>query len=267
MNVHIGCEFQFETRYPTAVVLQVQPRPDALHRVLRENLTTDPARSFRPYRDQQNNVCQRFTMLPGTLHLRYDATMETTADPDPWVPDAPHVQADDLPDEALIYMLPSRFCLSDVLTDDAWKLFGATPNGWPRVQAICDWVHENIRFEYGTTGTTTTAEDVFKSRVGVCRDFAHLGITFCRAMNIPARYTFGYLPDIGVPPPDLPMDFCAWFEAYLGDRWYPFDPRNNQRRIGRIIVGQGRDALDVAMITSHGPARLAQMKVWADEVP
>ena len=147
----------------------------------------------------------------------------------------------------------------------AWQLFGGIDSGWGRVQAICDWVHGNIRFQYGTSNSLTTAADVCSAGVGVCRDFAHLAVTFCRALNIPARYVFGYLPDIGVPPPDAPMDFCAWMEVYLGGRWWTFDPRNNQPRIGRVLVGRGRDALDVAMLTTYGSPRLKKMTVWADE--
>jgi transglutaminase-like putative cysteine protease len=165
----------------------------------------------------------------------------------------------------LLFTLPSRYCLSDELSDTAWDLFGNTWPGWERVQAVCDWVHQNVRFQYGTSTPRTTAVDVYEKRVGVCRDFAHLALTFCRAMNIPARYTFGYLPDIGVPPPDEPMDFCAWFEAYLGGRWLTFDPRNNTRRVGRVVIGRGRDALDVAMVTTYGSHTLQSMVVWADE--
>jgi transglutaminase-like putative cysteine protease len=148
----------------------------------------------------------------------------------------------------------------------AWELFGHTDLGWRRVQAICDWVHENITFQYGASNPLTTAVDVFKSRKGVCRDFAHLAVTFCRAMNIPARYVFGYLPDLYVPLPPEPMDFAAWMEVWLGDRWWTFDPRNNTRRVGRVLIGRGRDALDVAMLTTFGPAEFRSMTVWADRV-
>jgi transglutaminase-like putative cysteine protease len=149
----------------------------------------------------------------------------------------------------------------------AWQLFGTMEPGWARVQAICDWVHSNIRFQYGSSNSLTTAADVCAQGIGVCRDFAHLAVTFCRALHIPARYVFGYLPDIGVPPPDDPMDFCAWIEVYLAGRWWTFDPRNNEPRVGRVLIGRGRDALDVAMVTTFGSPRLAQMTVWADAVP
>jgi transglutaminase-like putative cysteine protease len=206
-------------------------------------------------------------MPEGEQVWRYDAVAEVPEEPDAYEPDAVQHPVQDLPDETLIYTLPSRFCLSDELSDRAWSLFGSTNPGWERVQAICDWVHNNIRFQYGSSNSTTTAVQICEQGEGVCRDFAHLAITFCRAMNIPARYAFGYLPDIDVIPPGHAMDFCAWMEVYLGDRWYTFDPRNNKRRKGRVLIGRGRDALDVAMVTSYGSPRLQKMIVWAGEVP
>jgi len=179
--------------------------------------------------------------------------------------DAAELPPQDLPDEALVYTLPSRFCPSQEIANDAWSLFGSIRPGWSRVQAICDWVHTNIRFQYGTSTPLTTALDIYEQGVGVCRDFTQLAITFCRAMNIPTRYVFGYIPDIGVPLPDDPMDFCAWMEVYLSGRWWTFDPRNNTPRVGRVLIGRGRDALDVAMVTSYGSPLLQQMIVWADE--
>jgi transglutaminase-like putative cysteine protease len=206
-------------------------------------------------------------MPAGEQVFRYDALVEVPGEPDPVVPDAVQMPVEELPDDVLHYTLPSRFCLSDELSDTAWQLFGATEPGWKRVQAICDWVHTNIRFQYGTSHSMTTALDIYKQGVGVCRDLTHLAVTFCRALNIPTRYVFGYLPDIGVPPPDAPMDFCAWMEVYLAGRWWTFDPRNNMPRIGRVLIGRGRDALDVAMVTTYGSPRLQSMIVWADEVP
>jgi transglutaminase-like putative cysteine protease len=163
----------------------------------------------------------------------------------------------------LVYTLPSRYCLSDALSNAAWDLFGSAEPGWARVQAVCDWIHANIR--YGQQSTPlTTALDVYEARGGVCRDFAHLGVTLCRALNFPARYVFGYMPDIGIPPPHPPMDFHAWFEVYLADRWWTFDARFNTPRIGRIPIGRGRDAVDVAMMTTYGPAQFQEMRVWTD---
>jgi transglutaminase-like putative cysteine protease len=169
-----------------------------------------------------------------------------------------------MPGDLLHFTLPSRYCLSDELMGMAWELFGQTEPGARRVQAICDWVHDNIKFKYGTSNPLTTAADVLRDRIGVCRDLTHVAVSFCRAMNIPARYVFGYLPDLYVPPDPSPMDFAAWMEVWLGDRWWTFDPRNNTRRVGRVLIGRGRDALDVAMITTFGPAKFSSMTVWAD---
>src|ERR1700675_1866941 len=170
-----------------------------------------------------------------------------------------------MPGDLLHFTLPSRYCLSDELLGTAWELFGQTAPGGARVQAICDWVHDNIRFKYGTSNPLTTAVDVLNNRIGVCRDLTHLAVTFCRAMNIPARYVFGYLPDLYVPPDPAPMDFAAWMEVWLGDRWWTFDPRNNIRRKGRIVIGRGRDASDVAMATTFGGPLLESMEVQAEE--
>jgi transglutaminase-like putative cysteine protease len=173
---------------------------------------------------------------------------------------------EDLPDEAFVYLLPSRFCWPDTLYGPAWELFEPVEPGWPRVQAVCDWVHDQIHYEVGTSTAITTAYDVWQSRRGVCRDLTQLGITLCRALNVPTRYVSGYLPDIAVTAPSLPMDFCSWFEAWLDGRWWTFDPRNNERRIGRVVIARGRDALDAAMVTTWGDAELKLMAVWADEV-
>jgi transglutaminase-like putative cysteine protease len=265
MHIRVGCEFRYEATWPTPTVIQVQPHQDATHHILREVWQVTPHLSLHAYHDIYNNTCQRVTMPVGDLALHYDALVEVSDKWDEIAPDAVQMPVEELPDAVLHYTLPSRFCLSDVLSDRAWQLFGASEPGWGRVQAICDWVYTNIRFQYGTSNSLTTAADVCAQGVGVCRDFAHLAITFCRALNIPARYVFGYLPDIGVPPVDEPMDFCAWMEVYLAGRWWTFDPRNNVPRIGRVLIGRGRDALDVAMITSYGSPRLDAMTVWAEE--
>lgn len=266
MRVRVGCEFRYAATWPTPSVLQVQPRPDGAYRVLHERWRLSPELAVHDYRDLYDNPCRRVTLPPGTTCLLYDAVVEVPAAADRWDTAARQVPVEELPDETLLYTMASRYCLSDALADTAWQLFGQTKPGWARVQAVCGWVHTNIRFQYGTSTPMTTAADVYERRVGVCRDFTHLGVSFCRALNIPARYVFGYLPDIGVPPPDAPMDFCAWFEAYLGDRWWTFDPRNNVPRTGRVLIGRGRDALDVAMVTSFGAPRLEGMAVWADQV-
>jgi transglutaminase-like putative cysteine protease len=268
MYIRVGCEFRYEATWPTPTVMQVQPHPEGTQRLVREVWEITPPHTLRAYQDIYRNRCQRLLMQPGNIVTRYDALVEVPDQKDTVDPSAVQVPVEELPDDVLLYTLPSRFCLSDVLSDTAWQLFGNTQPGWTRVQAICDWVHNNIRFQYGTSNTLTTAVDVYEQRVGVCRDFTHLAVTFCRALNIPARYVFGYLPDIDVPPSDVPMDFSAWMEVYLAGRWWTFDPRNNDTmpRIGRVLIGRGRDALDVAMVTTYGSPRLERMTVWADQV-
>jgi transglutaminase-like putative cysteine protease len=266
MQIRVGCEFRYEATWPTPTVMLVQPLRDAAHKVLRQEWQTVPDLPMQTYYDLYGNLCQRLVIPTGESVLRYDATVAVADTYDEVAFHAQQMPVEALPDDVLLYTLPSRFCLSDVLSDTAWQLFGQTPPGWARVQAICDWVHNNIRFQYGTSTPLTTSVDIYEQRVGVCRDFTHLAVTFCRALNIPTRYVFGYLPDINVPPPADPMDFCAWMEVYLDGRWWTFDPRNNETRIGRVLIGRGRDALDVAMVTTYGGPRLAQMIVWADEV-
>jgi transglutaminase-like putative cysteine protease len=265
MYIRVGCEFSYEATWPTPTVLLVQPHPLGEHTIVREEWQLTSQIAMHAYHDIYGNLCQRLLLPQGDHMLRYDAMIEVADTWDEVSPAAPQLPVEDLPDDVLLYTLPSRFCLSDVLSDTAWDLFGAIEPGWARVQAICDWVHEHIRFQYGTSTPQTTAVDIYEQRVGVCRDLTHLAVTFCRALNIPTRYVFGYLPDIGVPVSEAPMDFCAWMEVYLGDRWWTFDPRNNTPRIGRVLIGRGRDALDVAMVTSYGSPTLRQMIVWADE--
>ena len=266
MQVRVGCEFVQRVAVPTHAILHVEPRLDAGIQILDESWDHEPQLMSDRYVDGFGNLCRRLTIPEGVSTLRYDCTVDVTAEPDPYAPDAPELAPEDLPADTLAYTLPSRFCPSDELGDRAWELFGNVPAGWGRVQAINDWVHEAVTFGYGSSTPLTTAAHVLDAGKGVCRDFAHLAVTFCRALNIPARYAFGYLPDIDVPEPHDPMDFCAWTEVWLGDRWWTFDPRNNVRRVGRVLIGVGRDALDVAMVTTYGPADLQSMTVWADEV-
>jgi transglutaminase-like putative cysteine protease len=266
MHVRVGCSLLYESTWPTPALLQVQPRSEDSARVLDATWQSTPDCARRDFHDLYGNLNTRLTIPSGSSRLAFDALVEIDGILDLTVPSAGQVPVESLPDSTLHFTLPSRYCLSDELSDTAWQLFGQTEPGWSRVQAVCDWVHDSIRFSYGTSTPRTTAVDVYNQRVGVCRDFAHLAVTFCRALNIPARYVFGYLPDIGVPPVDAPMDFCAWMEVYLADRWYTFDPRNNQPRIGHIVIGRGRDALDVAMVTTYGRPDLREMVVWADEV-
>ena len=247
-------------------VVFVRARSDGGVTVERETWQVQPTASFSDLVDIYGNHARRVVIGAGKASLRYDAEVTTSAALDEVSPIAVQHRVEDLPGEILIFTLASRYCLSDALSDEAVNLFGTSPLGWERVQAVCDWVHDNVRFDYTASNPDATSVDVFETRAGVCRDFAHLAISLCRALNIPARYVFGYLPDIGVSPPPDPMDFCAWMEVYLGGRWWTFDPRNNARRIGRVVIARGRDAMDVAMVTSYGRLLLEQMTVWADEI-
>ena len=248
------------------MTVQVRPRSDARHQLVTESWTTEPPLPVDEYVDIYGNPVKRLVAPRGTLTLRYDARCVVPDEADLDGSGVGQTLVEQVPGELLHFTLPSRYCLSDVMMATAWELFGQTEPGWARVQAICDWVHDNLKFQYGASNPLTTALDVFNNRAEVCRDFAHLAVTFCRAMSIPARYVFGYLPDIHVPAPPEPMDFAAWMEVWLGDRWWTFDPRNNARRVGRVLIGRGRDALDVAMVTTFGPAEFRSMTVWADNV-
>jgi transglutaminase-like putative cysteine protease len=264
-RVRVGCEFVYDAAVDTPMVLQVEPRDSATVTLQRREWSIDPQLRIRNYTDMYANPCARLVLPAGRTTLRYDALVlvpDATEDADEHAPELP---PEELPDDVLVYTLPSRYCLPDMLGDEAWSAFGGMPTGHRRVQAICDYVNSHLTFAYGSSGPQATAVDVYRSGFGVCRDFTHLAITFCRALNIPARYVFGYLPDMDVPADPAPMDFAAWMEVWLGDRWWTFDPRNNRRRKGRILIGQGRDASDVAMVTSFGAPTLQSMTVVADE--
>jgi len=267
LQIEAGADFVMTSPGDTAAVFLIRPEEAGSQRIVSERWQTMPPLPHHDYRDAFGNVCRRVTLPAGTFTLAYDVAIETDGGVDPSDRDAAQPAMSEVPDDALVYTLPSRYCLSDMLFAQAQELFGSSPPGWARVQAIVDWTHQNLRFAYGSSNATTTAVDVLANGWGVCRDFAHVAIAFCRALNIPARYAFGYLPDIDVPPPDSPMDFCAWFEAYLGGRWWVFDPRNNQRRRGRVTIARGRDALDVAMVTTFGQTTLDAMRVRADPAP
>jgi transglutaminase-like putative cysteine protease len=266
LTLRVGCTFEYQTQDEVPAVCIVRPACVGDARLLAETWLTTPPAAYHDYVDFFGNVCRRLTLPAGRASLTYDARVVTSDTLDPVDPSVRQTPVQELPDDVLSYTLPSRFCLSDALYDRAPALFGATEPGWARVQAIVDYVHEHVTFGYQSTAPTKTSSDVLESRSGVCRDFAHTAIAFCRAMSIPARYTFGYLPDIDVPPADSPMDFCAWFEAFLDGRWWTFDPRNNQRRRGRVVIARGRDAADVPMLTTYGNAIFAGMTVWADPV-
>jgi len=234
--------------------------------VVPDLLTTDPAIPVKAYRDSFGNWCSRLIASPGRLRLTANAVVRDTGQLDQAAPEANQHSVEELPEETLVFLLGSRYCDTDLLSETAWQLFQSTPPGWERVQAICDYVHHRIVFNYQNARSTRTAAQAYEERTGVCRDYAHLAIAFCRCMNIPARYCTGYLSDIGTPPPWAIGDFAAWFEAYLGGRWHMFDPRNNVPRIGRVLMAQGRDASDVAIVTTFGPNSLQDFRVWTDEL-
>ena len=215
------------------------------------------------YVDMFGNRCERVVIPAGASQIVYDADVEVPTPRDQIAPGTPETPIMELPDEFVGYLMPSRFCLPDELGQEAWERFGGLEPGWERVQAIVDYVHNHIEWVAGASNPWTTAADANRAGQGVCRDFAHLAITFCRALNIPARYVCGYIPEIDVPPPAEPMDFAAWFEVYLDGAWHTFDARNNRRRVGRVVVGRGRDAVDVAVLTSFGAVTLTKFVVRA----
>jgi transglutaminase-like putative cysteine protease len=230
-------------------------------------LVTEPEVPFTQYRDSFGNLCTRLVAPPGPIRLRTEAFVSDPGTPDVYAPDAIHHDVSSLPDECMQFLLGSRYCEPDKLMDLAWANFNIPGTGWDRVQAICDFVHNQITFGYQYARKSRTAEEAYHERVGVCRDFAHLAVTLCRAMNIPARYCTGYLGDIGVPKDPAPMDFSAWFEAYIGGHWHTFDARHNKPRIGRVLIGRGRDASDIAISTVFGPSVLNSFNVFTEEVP
>lgn len=267
MNIRAGYEIAYESAFPTPMLLVLSVHPSR-ERDLQtpHEIVFDPPLKSRTYIDGFGNQCHRIVAPEGRLTISCDFVISDSGLPDVIAPGAEQHDIQDLPDEALVFLLGSRYVDTELLSDTAWSLFGDAPRGWGRVQAICDFVHEHITFGYEHARSTRTARDGYMERIGVCRDFAHLAVAFCRCMNIPARYCTGYLGDIGVPPADAPMDFSAWFEAYLGGRWYTFDARHNKPRIGRILMARGRDATDVAISTAFGPSRLAGFSVVTDEV-
>jgi transglutaminase-like putative cysteine protease len=264
-QLRIGCEFVHQSAYSVSSVFQVEPLADQQAEIVDATWTMEPDTPTHVYRDIYGNPCRRLTITAGRSVIAYRATANVPDAVEDADEDAAELFPEELPDDVLIYTLPSRYCLPDVLGAEAWSRFGSLPRGYGRVRAICDYVNGYLKFSYGTSNARSTAADVHASGYGVCRDFTHLAVSFCRALNIPARYVFGYLPEIEVPPKDAPMDFAAWMEVYLGDRWWTFDPRNNERRKGRVLIGRGRDAGDVAMATTFGAPYLASMKVIAED--
>jgi transglutaminase-like putative cysteine protease len=267
MQIRVGFEMAYECPQPTPMILALSIHYSRAGDLLRpDHLMTWPSVPVTSYRDLFGNWCSRLVAPAGRFVISSDAVVRDTGAPDIVAPELMQVPVELLPESALVYLLGSRYCETDQLSETAWQLFGHGPTGWQRVQAICDFVHHHIQFGYHHARRTRTAWEAYNERVGVCRDYAHLAIAFCRCMNIPARYCTGYLGDIRIAPIPGPMDFAGWFEAYLGDRWYTFDARNNTPRIGRVLIARGRDACDVALASTFGPNTLQSFKVWSDEV-
>ena len=267
MLIRVGYDIRFEV--PQAVSFLALLR---VHPSRQSDLETpdppalDPRIAVDEFLDSFGNLCSRFLAPEGTLSLSLNTVIRDSGEPDPMSPNAGETPIQDLPPETLIYLMSSRYCEVDLMGPTALDLFGGVAPGWPRVQAICDWVQTHVVFDYARTRPTKTALDVYAERVGVCRDFQHLAITFCRSLNIPARYATGYLGDIGVPAAPFPMDFSAWFEAYLDGRWWTFDARHNKPRIGRVLMATGRDAVDVAITTTFGAAKLTGFYVVSEQI-
>ncbi len=268
MLIRLGYDISFNISAPTPIIALLNVHPSRLGDLCEPDILKiepqDP--SSVVYTDSFGNTCVRFLASGPSVRLTNSTLIRDSGAPDPIHPEATQAQIEHLPTEVLQFLLSSRYCEVDLLAPIASDLFGYTAPGWARVQAICEWVNSKVTFGYHFARSTKTALNVYTERQGVCRDFQHLAITFCRAMNIPARYATGYLGDIGVPVSPTPMDFSAWFEAFLDNRWWTFDARHNKPRIGRVLMATGRDAADVALTTSFGDARLTQFKVITDEV-
>jgi transglutaminase-like putative cysteine protease len=266
VQIGVGYELIYHFPQPTPMLLMLNIHyTRAADILVPDIMTTTPAVPTTAYRDSFGNWCTRMLAPAGDIRIAGAGTVLDSGLPDPVLPGAWQHQVEDLPDDALMFLLGSRYCETDELSDIAWRLFGDTAPGWARVQAVCDFVHNHIAFDYAQARPTKTALQVYQEGTGVCRDFAHLGVAFCRCLNIPARYCTGYLSDLGEAPPFSTMDFAGWFEAYLSGAWHTFDPRNNVPRRGRILIGRGRDATDVAITNTFGPNTLLSFKVWTDE--
>ncbi|MBC9035209.1 transglutaminase family protein [Sphingomonas sp. JC676] len=267
MLIRAGYQIRYETDIATPMMAMLSVHPSR-NKDLRtaHRITASPDVPIYDYLDAFGNVCTRVTVPEGGLTLSCDFTIEDDGLPDRAALDAIQHEVEDLPDEVLVFLLGSRYCETDRLSETAWSLFGHVAPGWRRVQAIVDFTHGHVTFGYDFARPTKTAWDAHQEQQGVCRDFAHLAIALCRCMNIPARYCTGYLGDIGIPPSDAAMDFSAWFDVYLGGAWHTFDARHNVARIGRILMARGRDATDTALTTTFGPARLVGFDVHTDEV-
>jgi transglutaminase-like putative cysteine protease len=267
MQIRFGYELLYDFPQPTPAILVLNVHFSRVSDLVRPDfMRVSPSVPIHAYRDTFGNWCSRIFAPAGRTSITADGVVNDSGLPEIVAIGAQQHPVQLLPEETLQFLLGSRYCDTERLLATAWTLFAGTAPGWARVQAICDYVHGHIKFGYEHARASRTASEAFAERKGVCRDFAHLAVTFCRCMNIPARYCTGYLGDIGVPPVDAPMDFSAWFEVYLGGQWYPFDARNNTPRIGRVLIARGRDAADVAITTTFGPNKLAGFRVWTDAI-
>jgi transglutaminase-like putative cysteine protease len=268
MKIRAGFDIAFELPQPTPMILMVTVHPSRMLDLLDDHkIEWSPRLQPHDYVDMFGNTCTRIVAPAGLLEFKADFSILDSGLPDPIHRDAVQHTIEELPDNALVYLLGSRYCDTERFANLAWSLFGNISPGWPRVQAICDFVHQHLKFDYSRARPDRTASEGYREKVGVCRDFAHLAIAFCRCANIPARYCTGYLGDIGVPIDPAPMDFSAWFEVFLGGQWHVFDARHNHPRIGRILIGRGRDAADVAISTSFGPSKLTRFTIVTEEIP
>jgi transglutaminase-like putative cysteine protease len=266
VSVRVGCKLAYETTVPTPALIVIKPRLEGRVLVTQEQLTFGIAQLSYEFQDSHGNLTYRCILMPGRNEIRHDAIVAVSSLPDSWDVTGPMQPVGQLASELLRYTLPSRYCDSDKLLDFAWNQFGQVPHGLPRVQAICDWVHNNIEYRFGSGRPDLSASEVIGRRYGVCRDFAHSAIALCRAFNLPARYVTGHLPDIGYVDAGTPMDFHAYCEVHLGQDWLTFDPRYNVPRIGRVKLAHGADAVDGAFATIYGQANLAYFEVWAYQV-
>jgi transglutaminase-like putative cysteine protease len=268
VKLRVGYDIAYDFPKPTPLLLALNVHYSRASDVLiPDHVRTSPSVPIHGYRDVFGNWCQRLVAPAGNFGITASAVLNDAGQSDPVAYDAWEHPVEQLPEETLPFLLGSRYCETDRLTETAWRLFSGGASGWARVQRICDFVHRHIEFGYEYASATRSALEAYHDRRGVCRDFAHLAVTLCRCMNVPARYCTGYLSDVGQPPPYPPMDFAAWFEAYLGGRWYAFDPRNNAPRVGRVLIARGRDAADVALTTAFGPHGLARFEVWTEPLP
>jgi transglutaminase-like putative cysteine protease len=267
MQLKVGYELIYDCPQSTPMILCLHIHSTRVSDIIiPDHLITRPSIPITAYRDNFGNWCSRIVAPKGEINLSTAALINDTGEPDVIAESARQHLVQELPEETLVFLLGSRYCETDLLSDIAWEKFGNSPLGWSRVQAICDYVHQHITFGYEHARATKTAWETYNEANGVCRDYTHLAITFCRCMNIPARYCTGYLSDIGTPLPYGPNDFAAWFEAYLDGQWFTFDTRFNTPRIGRVLIARGRDAADVSISNTFGPNILKSFKVWSDEV-